>query len=61
MTGGGTLLSESPSIFTPVSQLNYSFYENIYGLRNELKDNPDVQCIVGEGEVLTLAGRNRQG
>lgn len=49
MSSGSTLLSENTSLFTPVSQVNYSFYENVIGLRNELATNPDVQCIVSEG------------
>lgn len=51
MSSGSLLLSENTSLFTPVSQVNYSFYENIYGLRNELVNNADVQCVVGEGFV----------
>jgi hypothetical protein len=49
MSSGSTLLSENTSLFTPVSQVNYSFYENVIGLRNELRNNPDVQCMVSEG------------
>lgn len=49
MTNGSILLLENKSNFTPVSQLNYEFYENSQELRSSLTNHPDIQCIVGKG------------
>ncbi len=48
MTNGATLLIENEQIFSAISQVNYSFYDNIESL-NFLETNVDVQCIVGKG------------
>jgi hypothetical protein len=50
MTNEATLLIENEQIFSAISQLNYSFYNNSSDL-NVLKDNADVQCIVGKNFV----------
>lgn len=50
MTNGTILLSQNPSLFTAVSQVNYEFYTNKQDLEL-LSDNEDVQCIVGHGQV----------
>lgn len=47
MSSGGLLLSESTSLFSPVSQLNYSFYTDLRAVVGQLNGNEDVQCIVG--------------
>ncbi len=50
MTNGTILLSENESLFTAVSQINYNYYKN----ENEfegLKENMDIQCIVGHNYV----------
>ena len=47
MTDETTLLVESDQLFSPISQLNYSFYNDINTVINELKNNNDVQCVVG--------------
>jgi hypothetical protein len=46
MTNGTILLTENPSIFTAVSQVNYEYY-NKEGELERLKDNKDIQCIIG--------------
>lgn len=51
MTNGNLLLSENSSLFSPISQLNYSFYENAPSLARELAANPELQCIIGKGYV----------
>jgi hypothetical protein len=51
MTNESTLLIESDEIFSAISQLNYSFYENKEKLMAMLKENNDVQCIVGKGNI----------
>ncbi len=48
MTNGATLLIENKSLFTPISQLNYEFYADKKAVENELKENDDIQCIVGQ-------------
>ncbi|ANH80365.1 acyl-CoA reductase [Niabella ginsenosidivorans] len=49
MSTAAILLVEDPSLFSPVSQLNYGYYENRSNLVGELVNNPSVQCIVGSG------------
>ena len=48
MTNDATLLVESESIFSPISQLNYSFYTDIDAVGASLTNNKDIQCIVGK-------------
>ncbi len=48
MTNESTLLIESEEIFSAISQLNYSFYDNAEKVTALLKDNSDVQCIIGQ-------------
>lgn len=47
MTNETTLLVESDALFSPISQLNYSFYSEIDGLLSKLKHKKDIQCIAG--------------
>jgi hypothetical protein len=50
MTNSSILLIESPQPFTPVSQLNYEFYDDKAALQKILEEgNTDIQCVVGEG------------
>ncbi len=49
MTNESTLLIESEEIFSAISQLNYSFYEDVEIVLKTLKDNSDVQSIIGSG------------
>ncbi|MBC8032789.1 MAG: acyl-CoA reductase [Chitinophagaceae bacterium] len=51
MSSGSILLSENPSLFSPVSQLNYSFYQNIDEITAFLQGNQELQCVVGRGFV----------
>jgi len=46
MTDGSLILTENDSVFSPVSQVNYSFYNNIDELTETLKKNNDIQCII---------------
>jgi len=48
MTNDSIILTENESIFAPVSQVNYSFYYNPDTLAESLKNNIDVQCVVGK-------------
>ena len=47
MTNESTLLVENDGLFSPVSQLNYSFYDDEATIIERLQNNKDVQCIVG--------------
>ncbi|MBC7687598.1 MAG: acyl-CoA reductase, partial [Aquabacterium sp.] len=47
MTNESTLLVESDSVFSPISQLNYSFYNAVNEVLGTLKDSKEIQCIAG--------------
>ena len=47
MTNGSILLIENDAIFSAISQLNYSFYEDEKNVLARLINNPDIQCICG--------------
>ena len=50
MTNGEIVLSENPSPFSPIGQLNYSFYtDKDEALRSIDRDT--LQCVVGKGHV----------
>lgn len=51
MTNEATLLIENESIFSAISQLNYSFYKDVTAVKNALAENNDVQCIIGNGHI----------
>ena len=48
MTNGSILLVEEQSPFSPISQLNYEFYESKEELQKKLHDNETIQCVVGD-------------
>ncbi|MBS1565292.1 MAG: acyl-CoA reductase [Bacteroidetes bacterium] len=47
MTNGSLLLVENDSAFSPVSQLNYRYYDSKEQTLAELRESTDIQCIVG--------------
>ena len=49
MTNETTLMIENEEIFSPISQLNYSFYEDGEQLLHILKERNDIQCTIGKG------------
>jgi hypothetical protein len=51
MTDGTVILAENTSPFTPVSQVNYEYYENKDEVVQKLKESADVQAIVGHGFI----------
>lgn len=51
MTNGSILLIEEPALFSPISQLNYEFYADKAKLTRTLKNNPELQCVAGEGNI----------
>lgn len=51
MTNESVVLAENVSIFSPVSQVNYEYYNNKAALTEDLQQNIDIQCIVGKGFI----------
>ena len=53
MTNESALLVENEQYFSPISQLNYSFYkiENLKELEQTLKADENIQCLVGEKSI----------
>lgn len=48
MSGESLLLLEDESLFSPIAQLNYSFYENADEVYRTLQASNEVQCVVGQ-------------
>lgn len=57
MTNESILLVENEQIFSPISQLNYDFYSDATQLNEELKNDKNIQCIVGDNVDF---GRSQQ-
>jgi hypothetical protein len=51
MTNGSILLIEDAALFSPISQLNYEFYDDREKMTEILTKNTDLQCIVGNGFI----------
>ena len=51
MTNEAIILTENESVFAPVSQVNYSFYNESKTLAKSLETNEDIQCIVGKNHI----------
>ena len=51
MSNSSLLLVQEPSIFSPISQLNYEFYSDLDSVKATLNINQDLQCIVGKNLV----------
>jgi len=51
MTNGSILLIEDQAIFSPISQLNYEYYDNKEELLEKLKKSDEIQCITGLEKV----------
>ena len=49
MTNGATLLIENDDIFSAISRLNYSYYDDPELVLKTLAGNPYIQCITGYG------------
>lgn len=47
MTNGALLLVENESNYSPISQLNYSFYTDKEAALNSFRNNPQIQCLIG--------------
>ena len=51
MTNGSIILKEDNSLFSPISVLNYEFYDDSIKVFSFLKNNESVQCTVGKGHI----------
>jgi len=51
MTDGSLLLVEDANIFSPISQLNYEFYDDKDVLISQIQKTDSIQCIVGNGFI----------
>jgi hypothetical protein len=49
MTNGSVLISENKNLFSPVSVLHYEYYTDVAAVAGSLRENPDLQCVVGAG------------
>lgn len=51
MANESIILLESPSIFSPISQLNYEFYTDKSRVEESLRSMEDLQCAVGHDHI----------
>jgi hypothetical protein len=51
MNNGSVILTENAALFSPVSQINYEYYDDVDTVLAALQNNDDVQCIVGHGYI----------
>ena len=51
MANESLILLENPSIFSPISQLNYEFYTDKKTVEERLRSMEDLQCTVGHGHI----------
>lgn len=51
MSNESLLMVEDPSPFSAISQLHYEFYDDAEKVRNELKGNNSIQCIVSNDDI----------
>lgn len=47
MNSGALIFTENEALFSPISQVHYSFYKDLGDVENVIKDNEDIQCVVG--------------
>jgi len=51
MANDFVILSENENVFSPVSVLHYSFYENEKTVFEQLTLNENIQCIVSDNHI----------
>jgi hypothetical protein len=61
MSNESIVLTESENIFSPVSVLHYSFYEDKEALKEELKANETIQCIVSDDGSVSFGNTQKPG
>lgn len=60
MSNESLLMVEDSSVFSPISQLNYEFYDDRESLLKGLETNPDIQCRVGH-ELIPFGQTQKPG
>jgi hypothetical protein len=51
MTNGSIILMEKESPFSPISQLHYEYYKDENEVREKLKSDGNIQCIVSKKDI----------
>jgi len=51
MSNGSILLVENPSPFSPIGQLHYEFYSDEHAVREKLKGDQNIQCVVSRNDT----------
>ena len=51
MSNASLLLVEDASPFSPISQLNYQYYENINDVKDSLQNDDRIQCVVSSEDI----------
>ncbi len=51
MNNDSVILTENTSPFSPVSQVHYQYYKDTAAVWDRLKNNNDIQCVVGHGAL----------
>lgn len=51
MTNKNIIMVENENLFSPISQLNYEYYNDEQKIREQLKQDNNVQCIVGINDM----------
>ena len=51
MTNESVLLVEKESLFSPIAQIHYGYYNYLPELKQSLQQNQDIQCIVSQNDI----------
>ena len=51
MTNDSIILVENDQLFSPISQLHYSYYKDAEMLEQQLKSDTNIQCIAGHNNL----------
>jgi Acyl-CoA reductase (LuxC) len=51
MSSGATLLVEDEQLFSPIGQVNYSYYTSLTTLEKQLQNNNNIQCMAGKNHT----------
>jgi hypothetical protein len=51
MTNGSIILVENKSPFSPISQLHYEYYSKENEVREKLKNDQSIQCVVSKKDI----------
>ncbi len=51
MTNESTLLVENDNLFSPISVVHFTYYDDHQKIIASLKENESIQCIIGRGQL----------